>query len=316
MRAGSRSLTIFTKTLNARILDAHDQGSLRSRELSELFGWAPQSSLRSAVGRLCEIGALAHLGNRPGSATEITPAGRALLEVAGPLEAWLEISPDGPIQVDDPAAWGTIRTLVAAWDSVMIGALAEQPHTLLELNERIDGSNYPRLKRRLAELRSTGLATPADVPGKSSAYTASAWLRQASTPLLVAADWEHRFVPGATMSGSDLGAALLMALPTCDVRSRQSGGCALVILISSAADEKRRVTTVAAEIRKGKPVAMARANSASKETWALGTVDAWLDAAIGGRIGALRFGGEKPRLAQAVVEALQATFGFSRAASS
>ncbi|HXS48165.1 MAG TPA: hypothetical protein VN756_11985, partial [Solirubrobacterales bacterium] len=191
MRAGSRALSIFTNALNARVLHAHAEGPLIPAELEEALGWAPQSSLRATVGKMCEIGALSRVDGGTGlvgAAHELTAGGRELLPVADALEGWLADGPSGRTPLDDPAAHGLVRALTAGWDSTIVRALAERPQTLIELSAGINELNYPALKRRLVKLRSTHLVTPI-VTEAGTAYAASEWLRRGIVPLTLAERW-------------------------------------------------------------------------------------------------------------------------------
>lgn len=305
VRAGSRALSIFTNALDARVLYAHADGPLTPRDLEEAFGWAPQSSLRATVSRLCELGALARIGEGSvGAPTELTAAGRALLPIAQALEQWFGSAPGGSIPLDDPAAQGIVRVLIAGWDSTVIRALAERPRTLIELSGEISALSYPALKRRLAKLRSTHLIAPIEHDG-GMAYVASDWLRNAVVPLILAIRWE-RGHDVESMTRVDIEAAFLLALPLPELPVRSAGSCALAVLASEERTRaKRDVAGVVVEVKRGKVVSYNV--GATAPTWALGTVDAWLSALVDGERDTLRFGGATPHLATNIVKALHAT---------
>jgi DNA-binding HxlR family transcriptional regulator len=146
-RAGSRALSIFTHALSARVLRAHAARPLRRGELEEKLGWAPQSSLRAAVGGLRELGALAHAGPGKGSPSpplELSGAGRELLAVEEALARWLAQGPEGLVALDDAAGRGILGALLTAWDSTVAEALAERPLTLTDLNAVIGDLSYRR----------------------------------------------------------------------------------------------------------------------------------------------------------------------------
>jgi len=307
-RAGIRALSIFTHALNARVLRAHAGGSLRSSELEEMLGWAPQSSLRLAVGNMIEVGVLGKIKSQDGTSsaeTDLTAAGRELLPVADALEEWLATAPSGPIALEEDAAHGTVRVLSAAWDSDMVRGLAEGPVTLAELSASIASTNYPALKRRLAKLRSTGLVLPIG-EDRVSAYVASDWLRRAILPLAVAARWERKHDPGAEqVSQVVVEAAFLLVLSLVELSARSSGTCALAVLIPDSDEEARRnAAGVLLEVEKGRIVSCQAGTAAKPPTWVLGTSEAWFDAVIDGARNGLRVGGAKPRLAQGLVRAL------------
>ncbi len=307
-RAGSRVLSVFTNALSARVLRTHTDGPLSPRELEEALGWAPQSSLRAAVAKLSDLGALARIDrseSSPGKTTELTVAGRELLPVSAELGRWLQGAPDGPIPLDDAAAQGIVRVLTTAWDAAIVRSLAERPQTLLELNAANAHLNYPALKRRLAKLRSTHLASPARTDA-GMAYGASDWLRRAVVPFLLAARWEREHDASAEpISQVEIEAALLLALPLVDLSSTASGACALAVLMpDDRAGRRREVSGVSVEIVRGAITAYGVDAATAPPTWALGAIDAWLETLIDGNSSALRVGGAKPRLAQGLVNAL------------
>jgi DNA-binding HxlR family transcriptional regulator len=311
VRAGSRALSFFAHPLNARILRAHVDGPLRPGELDETIGWAAQSSLRAAVGRMCDVGTLTRveLDDPALTVTELTEAGRKLLPVAGALERWLQEAPDGPVELDDSAAHGIVKVLTAGWDSSMVRALAERPLTLTELNDGIPYLTYPALKRRLAKLRSTGLVRTTD-NGKATTHEASDWLRRAIVPLAIAGRWELLHDADAKpISRVEVEASFLLTLPLVEVPSKRlSGTCTLAVLVSeNEAGTDPHVVGVRVEIERGAIVSYnTNGASVAPATWALGTPEAWLHTLIDGRDDGLRTGGAKPRLAQGVVDGLRA----------
>lgn len=315
VRAGSRALSFFAHPLNARILRAHVDGPLRPGELDEAIGWAAQSSLRAAVGRMCEVGTLARVElDDPALTvvTELTDAGRELLPVAGALERWLQEAPDGPVELDDPAAHGIVKVLTAGWDSAMVRALAERPVTLTELNEEIPHLTYPALKRRLAKLRATRLVSSTE-NGKATTHEATDWLRHAVVPLTIAGRWELFHDPEAKpVSRVEVEAAFLLTLPLVEVPSKRlSGTCTLAVLVSEDDEPtapEPTVAGVAVEVERGAIVSYdPNGTSTTPTTWALGTPAAWFEALITGRDEGLRTSGAKPRLAKGVVDGLRET---------
>jgi DNA-binding HxlR family transcriptional regulator len=310
MHAGSRALSIFTNALTARALRGHALGPLRSSELEETLGWAPQSSLRATVGKLCDMGVLTRAGQAGGSSgvTELTAAGCELLPVTDALEGWLRSAPEGPVSLDDAAARGIVRVLAAAWDSTIVRALAERPRTLLELNDEIAGLNYPALKRRLAKLRATHLVKPAG-EGGPSAVAASEWLRRAVGPLALATRWERSHDAEAEpLSRVDAEALLLLALPLVQLPTRASGDCALAVLTSEdRTGLLSEVASVAIDAKRGVIVSWVSDAPSAHSTWALGATDAWLEAMIDGNYEALRVNGAQPALAESIVKALHAS---------
>lgn len=314
VRAGSRALSFFAHPLNARILRAHIDGPLRPGELDESIGWAAQSSLRAAVGKMCDLGTLTKVELNDTAlsiVTELTAAGRELLPVASALESWLQKAPDGPVELDDPAAHGIVKVLIASWDSSVVRALAERPLTLTELDEGIPYLSYPALKRRLSKLRATRLVTTTG-SGKATAHEATEWLRRSVVPLAVAGRWELLHDPEAEPIGDvEVEASFLLTLPLVEVPSKRlSGTCTLAVLVSEgAAGTEAEVAGVTVEIERGTIVSYGSNGAASvaPTTWVLGTPEAWMEALIDGRDDGLRTGGAKPRLAKGVVDGLRET---------
>jgi DNA-binding HxlR family transcriptional regulator len=306
-RAGSRALSVFARVLSAQILRAHCDGPLTSGELEARLGWAAKASLRVGIHNLCELGALVRTspGLGRGTVTELTPAGHDLLCVADVLEHWLSRSPFGPIPLPDTAARGVVRALVAGWDSTIVGALAERPRSLSELNSEIAGYSYPALKRRLSMLRSASLATPLDGKGRSPAHAATEWLRFAVGPLSAASRWErtHRAIGSLPISRQEIEAALMLALPLVALPADISGEWILASPASQGAGEEMEpaLAAVSAVVANGELVSLSSGAASTPTTWALGTADAWLDAMVDGCCDNLRLRGPDTDLVGIVV---------------
>jgi len=308
MRAGSRGLSIFTYALNARILRAHADRELRSSDLEEIIGWAPQTSLRAAVSNLCDLNVLVKQesdGTSKFVSTELTAAGHDLLLVADRLERWLMGAPFGAIALDSAAAAGAVRALIAGWDAKVIRVLAERPLTLTELSAEIEEVSYPAIERRLARLRSTNLIRPIESKGKGKPYAVTDWLRHSIGPLSAAGRWERRHMPNeaAPISGMEVEAAFLLSVPLVEFSLDSTGTCALAVLTSPGVDdgEEREVAGITLGVKEGKVVSCVSAAASQPTTWALGTSDDWLDAVIDGRFDALRVRGANPDLAHHIV---------------
>lgn len=307
MLAASQCLSVFTSALNCRVLYALADGPLSPSELGEELAWASQSSLRRSLAGMAEIGAVTRCAEEErahGGAIELSEAGRELLPVAAALQRWLEDCPGGPIPLEDAAAQGIVRVLTAGWDSTVVRALAEHPRGLVELSGAIRELNYPALKRRLAKLRSTGLAVPAKTEA-GPGYEASEWLRRAVVPLTLAGRWEHRHqADGKPISAMEVEAAFLLALPLLRLPARAAGVCALAVLTSSEGNAKRSVAGVVVDVRAGEIVSRKADVRGDQPTWALGSIDAWLEALVDGGVDALRASGAKPGLAKAIARSL------------
>lgn len=307
VRAGSRALSVFASPLNVRVLRAHADDGLPPGGLEAALAWAAPSSLRAAVGELTELNALAPLdsGSEPSRALGLTPAGRELLDLALVVEEWLQGAPDGPVPLEDEAARGIVKVLVAAWNSTMVRALAERPYTLIELDARIRRLNYPALKRRLATLRATHLVVPVDT-AVGAGYVAGDWLRRAALLLARAVRWERRHAPACKAPARlEFEAILLLALPLVRLPGSAVGACTLAVLLSDSG-ARRNLASVSVTIDGGAIATIATEPPVAEVAFALGTVDAWLEAVLDRRTHALRFAGTKRRLATTLIEALAA----------
>lgn len=316
-RAGSRALSVFARVLNARILQAHADGPLRSSELETRLGWAAKASLRVGVANLRQMGALVQAPParaREAAAMELTPAGNDLLGVAEVLESWLSLSPFGPIQLPDTAARGVVRALVAGWDSTIVWALAERPRSLAELSSEIAEHSYPALKRRLSMLRSASLVTPLNGNGRSPAQAATTWLRFAAGPLSAAGRWERDHAAGSampTITRQEIEAALLLALPLVAFPRDVSGECVLAAPATQGAEGKEEpaLAAVSVVVENGKLDSFGSGAASTPKTWGLGTPTAWLDAMVDGDCGELRLRGPDSHLVKTIVAGIhQALF--------
>jgi len=315
-RAGSRALSVFARVLNARILQAHADGPLRSSELETRLGWAAKASLRVGVGNLRQMGALVQAsptGARRTAAMELTPAGHDLLGVAEVLESWLSHSPFGPIHLPDTAARGVVRALVAGWNSTIVWALAERPRSLAELSSEIAGHSYPALKRRLSMLRTASLVTPLNGDGRSPTQAATTWLRFAAGPLSVAGRWERDHAAGVAMpiTRHEIEAALLLALPLVEFPRDVSGECVLAAPATQGAEGKEEpaLAAVSVVVENGKLGSFGSGAVSTPRTWGLGTPTAWLDAMVDGNCGELRLRGPDSHLVKTIVAGIhQALF--------
>ena len=127
--AGSRALSLFTYSANVAVLRAHEERPQRLCELVETHGWIAESSLRTAVRRLCAVGALARNCVRGGrrAQTELTPAGRELLSLAEEVERWLRDAPNGPVMLEDPVGRSIVRAVSASWDAGVVRFCGRAP---------------------------------------------------------------------------------------------------------------------------------------------------------------------------------------------
>jgi DNA-binding HxlR family transcriptional regulator len=304
VRAGSRVLSVFENPLNTRILRAHTDGPHRLAELQERIGWSAQTTVRVAVSNLCEIGALTKqtVNSSPHAvATDLSPAGDEILFVADVIEAWLALSPDGPIAPDGEEAKVAIKALAGGWSSTLMRALANHPFTLTELASLIPEISYPALERRVSWMHATSQIEPVDKEGRGTPYVVTDWLRQAIGPLCAAGRCERRHMAAESgpITDVEIEASFLLATPIVPLDENTSGICMLAAHTDPIEPEEEgmRLAGVTVEVEWGRILSCAPEVGAEPPTWAVGTPEAWLDAVIDGRIDGLRIGGEKPQLA-------------------
>ncbi|HEX3608366.1 MAG TPA: winged helix-turn-helix transcriptional regulator [Solirubrobacterales bacterium] len=315
VRAGGAVLSLIAGPLTVPILRAHLDEPLRLPDLRERIGGAAQTTLRGQVGNLRGIGALErHVrGGMPYTVeNELTDVGRGVLDVAEVVEAWLARAPQGPIALGSEAAKGAIRALIGGWGSTMLRALAARPLSLTELSSVITDLSYPALERRLSAMRA---ARQVEVlPGEGAAgrpCTVTEWTRQAVGPLAVAGRCECRHMPETTdpLTRIDIEAAFLLSVPLVKLSEDQTGSCLFAVSTGTAdnGEPDRNIAGVHVEVSGAAVSSCMSRLEQDPRTWALGTVESWLDAIIEGRLDRLRFGGEDARLAKAVLAGLHAS---------
>jgi DNA-binding HxlR family transcriptional regulator len=303
IRAGSRVLSIFENPLNTRILRAHADGPQRLAQLQEKVGWSATTTVRAAVSNLRGLGALRkeEVSSTPYAvATVLTPAGEELLRVADAVEAWLALCPDGPIAPDGPEAKGAVKALAGGWSSTLMRVLANRPFTLTELDTMIPDVSYPALERRVYRMRATGQIEPVEKEGRGTPYMVTVWLRQAIAPLCAAGRCELLHMPreSAPVSSVEIEASFLLALPLALLPDHAAGTAMLAVRTDSAVhDNGAPLAGVTVQVKEGEVVNCVPSVGGKPRTWAVGSVETWLDVAIDGRIEGLRIGGARPQLA-------------------
>ncbi len=315
IRAGSKALSVFENPLNTRILRAHAAGPQRLAELQEKIGWHAEATIRAAVSNLCELGALRKekVGTTPYAvATVVTRAGEDMLSVADEVEAWLTLCPDGPIAPDAPEAKSAVKALAGGWNSTLIRALANRPHTLTELNGLIPDISYPSLERRISWMRVTGQIEPVEKEGRGTPYVVTDWLRRATAPLAEAARCELRHMAdeGRPITSIEVEGAFLLSVPLVPLPDYAGGASMLAVQTDPAEpEEDAGLAGVTVEVGAGEVLSCSPEVDDKPSTWAVGGPEAWLDAIIDGRIENLRIGGARPQLALDLVSGIhQALF--------
>jgi DNA-binding HxlR family transcriptional regulator len=316
IRAGSRVLAVFENPLNARILRAHGEGSLRPAELRERVGSPAPTTVRAAVASLVEVGALSKqsVGDSGHAvSTALSSTGEEILFVADVVEAWLELCPAGPIAPDSEAAKEAVKALAGGWSSRLVRALASGPRTLTELHGLIPDVSYQSLERRISWMRATGQIEAVEKPGRGTPYGVTDWLRRAIAPLGVAGRCERRHMEAESgpITDVEVEASFLLVLPLAPLRSSARGTCVLAAHTGpSGSEEDLPLTGVTVEVERGAVASCTPAVSQEPGTWAVGSPETWLDAVIDARIEDLRIGGADPQLALDLVTGLHfALFG-------
>jgi len=321
VRSGGTVLSLIAGPLSVPILRAHLDGPLRLSDLRERIGGAAQTTLRGQIGNLRGIGALDRrtLGGMPYAVeNELTDAGRAVLEVADLVEAWLGRAPQGAIALGSEPAKGAIRALIGGWGSTMLRALAARPLSLTELSSVIGGHSYPALERRLGAMRAARLVEPRpDERGSGGKpYAVTEWTRLAVGPLVAAGRCECRHMAGSTeaLTRIDVEAGFLLAVPLLDLEANRNGPCLLAVDTGAdgGAQPGARLAGVRVLIEDGTVTSCVSRLEQQPTTWALGTVEAWVDAILEGRTAALRTGGRDSRLAEGIAHGLHGALAARR----
>ena len=311
IRAGSRVLSVFENPLNARILRAHADGPQRLAELQEKIGLSAQTTVRAAVSNLRGLGALTKqtVGNSPHAvATTLSPVGEEMLFVADEVDAWLALSPDGPIAADSEEAKGAVKALAAGWSSTLMRALANGPFTLTELASLIPEISYPALERRVSWMRASGQIEPVEKEGRGTPYVVTDWLRHSIAPLCAAGRCERRHMDGESgpITAIEVETSFLLSTPLAPLPPHATGTCMLAAQTDPTEpdDEDPGLAGVTVEVQGGQVRSCAPEISAEPSTWAVGTPETWLDVVIEGRIEDLRIGGINPQLALDLVSGM------------
>lgn len=292
--------------INVHVLEALSDGPRPLIELRREAGSPPQTTMRGHLRTLTRTGVLARKRRNdfPGALDfELTPVGENLCGVARVLGAWLEQSPDGPLELGSSAAKSAIKALVEGWDTSMIRALAARPLSLTELNGLINSLSYPSLERRLAAMRMAGQIERMPGPGRGTAYTVTGWLRRAIAPLGAAARWERLHAPEQTspVKRLDVEAAFLLTIPLLDLPSDLSGTCRLAVETGGSNGDS--IAGVLVEVNEGSITSCVATIRGHADAWASGSASAWLQT-MGRNDDGLEVGGGR-ELAQALVEGLR-----------
>lgn len=312
MRAGAYGLSLLSDPLDVQVFRALEGGPLALMDLRRAVGSPPQTTLRKHLKALTNLGVLvrARQPEFPAAVSyELSPAGLELLETADAVEAWLATSPDGPLSLGRPAAKSAIKSLIDAWTTKMLRALAAKPLSLTELDRLLSGVNYPALERRLGAMRLAGQITAAPARGGSTPYKVTRWLRQGVGPLVAAANWERRRAPAARapLGRLDVEALFLLAIPLLDLPPTASGSCRLAVDVSNGTPQALAGAVV--QIEQGRLTACGSDLCADVDSSAAGSGAAWLEALSGGDGTGIEFHGDRELAAALIASMRRALLG-------
>jgi DNA-binding HxlR family transcriptional regulator len=317
-RSGARALSLLASPLNGTVLRELADGPMRLVDLRREAGSPAQTTLRAHLKELDAAGAIEkrRRDRFPGVLEyELTTSGKDLLFVVDAVDRWLEEAPGGPLDFGSSEGKAAIKSLIEAWSSTMLRALAARPLSLTELDRIIAGLSYPSLERRLGAMRLTGQVEACAGDGKGTPYTPTPWLRHGVAPLAAAAQWERRHLPddSAPIGRIDVEAAFLLVLPLLELSSDLTGCCRLGIEMTDGRD--RRLVGAMARLEEGRLASCSVRLDRDSNAWVTGPTSAWLRAVIAADTAGVELGGDQ-RLARAVLEGLnEVLFGGIAATS-
>jgi DNA-binding HxlR family transcriptional regulator len=297
---------LLSAPVSAHVLEALDEGSLPLIELRQAIGSPPQTTIRSHLRTLEDLGVLerSRQNGFPGSIDyELATAGRELLAVVAVVRTWLALAPGSPIQFGSVGAKSAITALVDGWSSTIVRALAARPLSQTELNRFIQGLNYPSLGRRLGAMRLAGQIEARRDGTRGTPYTVTDWLRRAIGPVLAAARWERRNAPAdaGAVDRLDVESVFLLTVPLVDLADEVSGECRLAVEVGDG-----DAAGVVLRVERGRVVSCVARLQDGTDAAAFGTVGGWIRALVDHDGEAIELGGDQ-ELASAILSALQST---------
>jgi DNA-binding HxlR family transcriptional regulator len=306
-RTGAQALALIASPLHIHTLKALESGPSGLLSLHRAVGSPPQSTMRVYTRKLEDLGILERRRQNEFPATAeyaITPAGEALLKVAGFLQQWLQEAPGGPILLGSVAAKSGTKALAEGWSSNIVRAVAARALSLTELNVLIPKISYPTLERKLGAMRSARLIEAQPGESRGTPYGATTWLRQAVVPLTAGVGWERKFIPEPTpqVGRLDVEAAFLLSIPLIELSPETNGRCRLAVEVRGGAAPVFAGVLVGVE--DGKVVSCTSRLEGDVQASASGTAMAWMRQMNGGPLGQLTMNGDFP-LAQALADALR-----------
>jgi DNA-binding HxlR family transcriptional regulator len=306
-RTGAQALALLAAPLHVHTLKTLEAGPKGLPDLHHAVGSPPQSTMRVYTRQLEGLGILERCRQNEFPATAeyaLTPAGAALLKVAGFLQEWLQEAPGGPILLGSVAAKSGTKALIGGWSSNIVRAVAARALSLTELNVLIPKISYPTLERKLSAMRIAKLVELKAGDGRGTPYGATDWLRHAVTPLLSAVAWERKFVPDPTpqIGRLDVEAAFLLSIPLIALDPSISGRCRLSVEVRGGSAPVFAGVLVA--VNEGTVTSCTSRLGGEVEASASGSSFAWMRQMNGGPQGQLALNGDFP-LAHAITEGLR-----------
>ncbi|HET9162459.1 MAG TPA: hypothetical protein VFN89_03305 [Solirubrobacterales bacterium] len=228
---------------------------------------------------------------------QVSPQGREVLFVSFVAERWLQSAPQGPLDFDGPQAEAAVLALAEGWNTTLIHALAHEPLTRKQLNDRLKGVRRGQVKRLLAAMRSSGLVEgrPSSEPGNEDGvlYAVTDWLRAGLAPLAAAARVERRqgIKGAAPIDALDVEAAFYLSLPILELPRELTGVCRLGVNLDD--EGKTALTGVTAEIDQGRVLTCHPGLEGPADAWANAPALDWLDTVIEPDAKRVRTGGDK-----------------------
>lgn len=302
--AGGRALELLAVPLIGRILLRLSDGPKRLVELQVETGPVPQTTLRTHLKGLEEIGAVVRRGREdaPGVVEfGLGEPGEAMLEVVASIERWLALMPREPLSFGTDGGKAALKALLGGWSATILRSLAEQPQSLSELAGSIRMVSYPAVERRLAALRLSGLVEAQESDGKGTPYAVTDWLRQSVAPIASAVHWEQHYLSedAVAVTPVDAETIFLLALPALSVATSLSGSCLMGMQLNGHEED---LAGVVADVRRGKVSCRPEVDDRT-DAWAKGEPPAWIRAMLGMERDHLDVGGRR-RLAEALVKGL------------
>jgi DNA-binding HxlR family transcriptional regulator len=249
-------------------------------------------------------------GRNPDTLAKITPSGREMLFVASVLERWLDRTPKGVLPFGGDGATEAIEALAKSWSSTLLHVLSERPHSLAELDHKVQVEGYASTERCLEAMRLLGqVETVSGGDSEGALYGLTDWMREGVSPLAAAARLEQRHRPdqSPSVAPADVEAAFLLAVPLLRLADEFSGSCRLAIRL--VADGEDREAGVTVEVEEGQIVSCVSDLGGDHDSTVEGDLRAWFDAVIDGNPNRLAFAGDHSLALELVGELHEVLFG-------